>query len=57
MVLSQVFGKIYKTNITEYIGLYVDKKNEIWRYLSNGQSSIKIYYFNNLRNGIAQFLG
>ena len=34
------------------------KKNEIWRYFyQTGNLKSKIYYFNNLRNGIGEFFG
>ena len=57
-VKSGIWENFYKTNITESIGLYVDKKNEIWKYFyQTGNLQSKIYYLNNLRNGLAEFLG
>ena len=54
-VKTGIWENFYKTNITESIGLYVDgKKNEIWRYFyQTGNLQSKIYYLNNLRNGIS----
>ena len=44
-------GRYYPKNIVYFI-----KKNEIWRYFyQTGNLKSKIYYFNNLRNGIGEF--
>ena len=52
-----IWENFYKTNITESIGFMLMKKMEFEYFYKTGNLQSKIYYFNNLKNGMAEFLG